>query len=174
DLTGSERESPTSYNSPFEGGTQVAAYYIVRTILLDDAIYPVYVPQNEGIFRPIKVVAPLGTIYNPSFPRACSGRFMKCERICDNVVLALSEPLPPGRWRGGIGIVRETRFLALGYVSSEADRHYEPPRGVYGGSAGIVAGMARDRAGEPPEPLPALLTGVEFAPGDVLRIVTPS
>ena len=33
DLTGSEPESPTSYNAPFEGATQVAAYYIVRTIL---------------------------------------------------------------------------------------------------------------------------------------------
>ena len=257
DLTGSERESPTSYNAPFEGGTQVAAYYIVRTILLDDAIYPVHVPQNEGIFRPIKVIAPLGTIYNPSFPRACSGRFMKCERICDNVVLALSEPLPErtgagngavchaiaysgfqaergqywvyieinessyggrfgkdgldsvdsllvntrnnpieelemryplrvetyelrteapaaGRWRGGIGIVRETRFLEPGYVSSEADRHFDPPRGVYGGQPGVVATMARKHEGTLPETLPALLTGVEFAPGDVLRIVTPS
>ena len=40
------------------------------------------------------MIAPKGTIYNPNFPRACSGRFMKCERICDNVILALSEPWP--------------------------------------------------------------------------------
>ena len=257
DLTGSEPESPTSYNAPFEGATQVAAYYIVRTILLDDATFPVHVPQNEGIFRPVRVVAPEGTIYNPSFPRACSGRFMKCERICDNVILALSEPLPeqttagngavchaiaysgyqperqqywvyieinessyggrfgkdgldsvdsllvntrnnpieelelryplrilryelreepsaPGKWRGGIGIVRETRFLDDGFVSSEADRHYDPPRGVYGGANGLTAAMARRQEGVSVEDLPALLTGVEFPRGDSLLIRTPS
>lgn len=257
DLTGSEPESPTSYNSPFEGATQVAAYYIIRTILLDDALSDVHVPQNDGIFRPIKVVAPEGTIYNPRFPRACSGRFMKCERICDNVILALSEPWPerttagngavchaisysgfqpeksqywvymeinessyggrygmdgldsvdslllntrnnpieelegryplrceryelrseppaPGQWRGGIGIVRETRFLTDGYVSSEADRHFDPPKGVYGGSNGVTAAMTRNPGAEDEEALPALLTGVEFKNGDLLRIETPS
>jgi N-methylhydantoinase B len=257
DLTGSEPESPTSYNSPFEGATQVAAYYIIRTILLDDALNDVHVPQNDGIFRPIKVVAPEGTIYNPRFPRACSGRFMKCERICDNVILALSEPWPerttagngavchaisysgflpeksqywvymeinessyggrfgkdgldsvdsllvntrnnpiedlegryplrceryelrpeppaPGRWRGGVGIVRDTRYLVDGFVSSEADRHYDPPKGVYGGSDGLVARMTRNPGSESEESLPALLTGVEFKKGDLLRIETPS
>lgn len=257
DLTGSEPESPTSYNSPFEGATQVAAYYIVRTVLIDDALSDVHVPQNEGIFRAINVVAPEGTIYNPSFPRACTGRFMKCERICDNVILALSEPWPErttagngavchaiaysgyepeksqywvyieinessyggrfgkdgmdsvdsllvntrnnpieelemryplrceryelrseppaaGRWRGGVGIVRETRFLEEGYVSSEADRHYDPPRGVYGGANGLTAAMTRNPESDEPESLPALLTGVEFKPGDLLRIETPS
>ncbi len=257
DLTGSEAESPTSYNSPFEGATQVAAYYIVRTILLDDALSDVHVPQNDGIFRAIDVIAPKGTIYNPNFPRACSGRFMKCERICDNVILALSEPWPertsagngavchaisysgfvpekaqywvymeinessyggrygkdgldsvdsllvntrnnpieelegryplrceryelrseppaPGLWRGGIGIIRETRYLVDGYVSSEADRHYDPPRGVYGGSNGLVARMTRNPGAEREEALPALLTGVEFKTGDLLRIETPS
>src|SRR6185503_6821138 len=198
-----------------------------------------------------------GTIYNPRFPRASSVRFMKCERICDSVILALSEPWPerttagngavchaisysgflpeksqywvymeinessyggrfgkdgldsvdsllvntrnnpiedlegryplrceryelrpeppaPGRWRGGVGIVRDTRYLVDGFVSSEADRHYDPPKGVYGGSDGLVARMTRNPGSESEEALPALLTGVEFKKGDLLRIETPS
>jgi N-methylhydantoinase B/oxoprolinase/acetone carboxylase alpha subunit len=80
----------------------------------------------------------------------------------------------PGQWRGGIGIVRETRFLADGYVSSEADRHVDPPRGVYGGSSGSTASMARMQGRHEVESLPALLTGVPFAAGDALLILTPS
>jgi N-methylhydantoinase B/oxoprolinase/acetone carboxylase alpha subunit len=85
-----------------------------------------------------------------------------------------SEPPAPGRWRGGVGIVRETRFLDDGYVSSEADRHYDPPRGVYGGVDGLTASMARMQGTSHVEALPALLTGVPFPTGDALLILTPS
>ena len=70
--------------------------------------------------------------------------------------------------------MRETRFLADGYVSSEADRHYDPPRGVYGGANGLTASMARLQGTTQIETLPALLTGVPFAAGDSLLILTPS
>ena len=70
DLTGSNLEVPTGYNVPFEGTLLVAAYFVVRTILLDEATAPVQVPQNDGIFRPVQVIAPKGTIFNPNFPRA--------------------------------------------------------------------------------------------------------
>ena len=53
-----------------------ARYYAVRTILLDEVTFPEHVPQNDGVFRPVKVIAPKGTIFNPSFPRACFSRFM--------------------------------------------------------------------------------------------------
>src|SRR4029078_9837879 len=71
DLTGSNAEVPTGYNVPFEGSLLVGAYSAVRTILLSEGNFPEHVPQNDGIFRPVKVVAPQGSIYKPSFPRAC-------------------------------------------------------------------------------------------------------
>ena len=77
DLTGSAPEVPTGYNVPFEGSLLVGAYYAVRTILLDEVTFPEYVPQNDGIFRPVNVIAPKGTIFNPSFPRACFSRFIR-------------------------------------------------------------------------------------------------
>src|SRR3954464_14826107 len=94
DLTGSHPEVPTGYNVPFEGSLLVAAYFVVRTLLLDEATYPERVPQNDGIFRPVKVVAPKGTIYNPSFPRACFSRFCQVQRVIDNTILALADVIP--------------------------------------------------------------------------------
>ena len=89
DLTGSNPEVPTGYNVPFEGTLLVAAYFVIRTLLLDEATFPEHVPQNDGIFRPVKVIAPKGTIYNPNFPRACFSRFCQVQRVIDNTILAL-------------------------------------------------------------------------------------
>ena len=68
DLTGSNPEVPTGYNVPFEGSLLVSCYYAVRTILLDEVTFPEHVPQNDGVFRPVKVIAPKGTIFNPQLP----------------------------------------------------------------------------------------------------------
>jgi 5-oxoprolinase (ATP-hydrolysing) len=65
DLTGSSDEVPTGYNSPFEGTTISAMTFIVRMIFLDEAAYPVFVPQNEGMLKPVTVIAPHGSIFNP-------------------------------------------------------------------------------------------------------------
>ena len=85
DLTGSNPEVPTGYNVPFEGSLLVSCYYAVRTVLLDEVTFPEHVPQNDGVFRPVKVIAPKGTIYNPNFPRACFSRFCQTQRVVDNV-----------------------------------------------------------------------------------------
>ena len=85
DLTGSHPEVPTGYNVPFEGSLLVSCYYAVRTILLDEVMFPEHVPQNDGVFRPVKVIAPKGTIFNPNFPRACFSRFCQTQRVVDNV-----------------------------------------------------------------------------------------
>ena len=47
---------------------------------------------------------------------------------CDQYELR-PEPAAPGRWRGGIGIVRRNRFLVDGIYSCEGDRQTDPPRG---------------------------------------------
>ena len=227
DLTGSNAEVPTGYNVPYEGSLLVGAYYAVRTILLDEVTFPEHVPQNDGVFRPVKVIAPKGTIYNPTFPRACFSRFCQVQRVVDNTILALADALPegvtagnsagihfcaysgfseemgeywlylevnegayggrhgkdamdsvdnlmantrnnpieeldlrfpircdqyelrpepaaPGRWRGGIGIIRRNRFLVDGVYSCEGDRQTDPPRGIFGGWDGLVASCRKN------------------------------
>jgi len=257
DLTGTHEESPTAFNAPFEGTTQVTAYYIVRTLLLDEVLIDQHVPQNDGIFRPITVEAPLGCLFNPRFPRACTSRFPQAQRLADLVIQALApvlpeqatagnsascevaafavflpeqeqyqvhveinegsyggrlgrdgmdsvdclvantrnnpieeleshykirteryelrdEPAAPGEWRGGIGIVRENRILADGFVSLQGDRHLEAPLGIFGGSPGQVGTTTKNPGTPEEEALPAKIAGLPMKEGDVLRIVTPS
>jgi N-methylhydantoinase B/oxoprolinase/acetone carboxylase alpha subunit len=257
DLTGSSPEVPTGYNVPYEGTLLVAAYFVIRTLLLDEATFPERVPQNDGIFRPVKVIAPKGTIYNPNFPRACFSRFCQVQRVIDNTILALSEviptkvtggnsagihfcsysgfleksgeywiylevnegsyggrcgkdgldsvdnlmvntrnnpieeldmrfpvrceryelrPLPaaPGKWRGGIGIVRENRFLVDGTYSSEGDRHLDPPRGIFGGHDGVPGRVTKNPGKKAAEELPAKVTGIPCEAGDLIRIQAPN
>jgi N-methylhydantoinase B/oxoprolinase/acetone carboxylase alpha subunit len=46
----------------------------VRSILLDTVTYGP-IPQNSGLTRPIKIVAPLGCLANPIFPAPVIARF---------------------------------------------------------------------------------------------------
>lgn len=94
DFTGSHPEVPTAFNCPFDGATRVAMYYIIRTIFLDEAAHEEFIPQNEGMFRPIKVIAPKGSIFNPRFPRSCYLRFPQEMRAVDLVIKALAQVVP--------------------------------------------------------------------------------
>jgi N-methylhydantoinase B len=257
DLTGSNAEVPTGFNVPFEGSLLVGAYYAIRTILLDEVVFPEHVPQNDGIFRPVSVIAPKGSIYNPNFPRACFSRFTQVQRVVDNTILALSDALPeqttagnsagihfcsysgfleeqgeywlylevnegayggrhgkdamdsvdnlmantrnnpieeldlrfpvrceqyelrsepaaPGKWRGGIGIIRRNRFLVPGVYSCEGDRQFDPPRGVFGGWDGLVAACRKNADRSDEEYLDAKVTGIPFDAGEFIELVEPN
>ena len=89
DLTGSSDEVPTGYNVPFEGTTFSAMSFITRMIFLDEVSQPVYVPQNEGMMKPVKVIAPKGSIFNPKFPRSCLASFLQVQREVELVLRAL-------------------------------------------------------------------------------------
>ena len=59
-------------------------------------------------------------------------------------VRAAPEPASPGRWRGGIGIIRRNRFLVDGVYSCEGDRQTDPPLGIFGGWDGLVASCRKN------------------------------
>ena len=94
DLTGSAAQSPTAFNVPFEGSTKVACYFAFRALLLDTYTHEEHIPQNEGSFRPVKVTAPLGSIYNPIAPVAAEARFCQIQRVVDLIIKALPPVLP--------------------------------------------------------------------------------
>jgi N-methylhydantoinase B/oxoprolinase/acetone carboxylase alpha subunit len=257
DLTGSEAEVPTGFNVPFEGSLLVGAYYAVRTLLLDEVTFPEHVPQNDGVFRPVQVIAPKGTIFNPNFPRACFSRFCQVQRVVDNTILALADQLPeqvtagnsagihfcsysgfqpesgeywlylevnegayggrhgkdamdsvdnlmantrnnpieeldlrfpmrcdqyelrpepaaPGRWRGGVGIIRRNRFLVDGTYSCEGDRQTDPPRGIFGGWHGLTASCRKNPDTPHEQYLEAKVTGVTFSAGEYIEFREPN
>ena len=94
DLSGSSPQVPTAFNVPFDGSTKVAAFFIFRALLLDTYTSNDDIPANEGSFRPIKVIAPKGSIFNPIWPAAAEARFCQIQRMSDLVIKALAPVLP--------------------------------------------------------------------------------
>jgi N-methylhydantoinase B/oxoprolinase/acetone carboxylase alpha subunit len=257
DLTGSAKESPTAYNSPFEGCTRTAANYIMRTIFLDEDLFEEHIPQNNGMSRPLTLIAPEGSIFNPSFPRACFTRFPQINLMSDCVLRSLIPIMPerlcagtsahihfvsysgyipekqeywvylevnegsyggrfgkdgmdavdalnantrnvpieetewhhplrieryelrndyraPGKWTGGLGIVRDTRYLTDGQFTCEGDRHMEAPEGFFGGLNGKPGAIVKNPGESDEVTWPSKTSGASVQAGDVLRIVTPS
>ena len=94
DLTGSSDQVETGFNVPFEGSTKVACFCGIRSLLLDAVTSEIKVPSNQGSFRPINVIAPKGSIYNPNFPAAAEARFSQINRVIDLMYKALAPVLP--------------------------------------------------------------------------------
>src|SRR5690625_579758 len=94
DLTGSSDQVPTAYNCAFEGTTVSAFTFITRMMFLDEVAFPVHVPQNEGMLKPLKVIAPEGTIFNPTYPAATFSRFSQVQRAVDLALRALAPVIP--------------------------------------------------------------------------------
>jgi 5-oxoprolinase (ATP-hydrolysing) len=136
DLTGSSDEVPTGFNCPFEGTTVSAMSFITRMIFLDEATYPVFVPQNEGMLAPVKVVAPKGSIFNPSYPRACFARFCQVQRAVDLALRALAPVVPEQVTAGNSA---HLHFISYsGFLEEEGEYwvYLEVDEGSYGGRPG--------------------------------------
>jgi N-methylhydantoinase B len=66
-----------------------AVYYCIRCLAPED------LPSNEGALRPIRIIAPEGTLVNARPPRAvCAGNVETSQRIVDAVFGALAQALP--------------------------------------------------------------------------------
>lgn len=94
DFTGSSPQSPDcAINIPFEGSVIPAVLVVLQSILLDEAIFG-HVPMNEGVWRCIKVEAPLGSWLNPRFPAATISRNMGNLVVAYALVAALAQAGP--------------------------------------------------------------------------------
>lgn len=105
DLTGSADQVSTAFNVPFEGSTKVACFFAFRALLLDTYTHQEYIPQNEGSFRPIKVTAPKGCIFNPIAPAAAEARFSQIQRVVDLIIKALAPVIPDKATAGNAAVL---------------------------------------------------------------------
>lgn len=90
------------------------------------------IPNNSGMFRPIRVFAPLGTIINVQMPGASSMRGVTGFRVIDTVLGALAMMLPDRVLAAGEGgntlmIIGGQRSGRTSYV------YYELMSGTWGG-----------------------------------------
>jgi 5-oxoprolinase (ATP-hydrolysing) len=127
---------PTGYNCPFEGTTVSAMTFITRMIFLDEATYPVFVPQNEGMLAPVNVVAPRGSIFNPNYPRACFARFCQVQRAVDLALRALAPVLPNQITAGNSAHLGFLAYSGFNEDEGEYWVYLEVDEGSYGGRPG--------------------------------------
>ena len=252
DLTGTADQVDLPINMPFEGTVDIAITLTLRAILLDSTRHDT-VASNQGLFRPITIEAPLGSLANPRFPAPTIARFCPGNLIADTVMRALAPVLPDavaagvgnlkvvaysgaaeggswvymdivegsyggrsgkdgldavdtlyantrnnpiedieshyplrvrryelvdggagaGRWRGGLGSVRDIEFLADGGFSLEGDGNLVPPPGLFGGLPGTPGSVTLNPDTPEAVSLPSKIPYRKSHRGDVLRLVGP-
>lgn len=254
DLTGTGPQvKDRPVNMPLMGTVDIAIYLTLRSIILDSTIYGSF-PQNSGLVRPIKIIAPKGTLCNPIFPAPTIARFNSGNIVADTLMKALAQVVPhqvsagvgnlqviafsgekdenywvymdimegsyggrygkdgmdavdtlyantrnnpiedieshyplrveryelkdnecaPGKWRGGIGSVREISFLADGSFSVEADGHKFAPWGFDGGKTGSVGSLfIQEVDKDEPTKLPSKLPNRVVKEGSKIKLAGP-
>src|SRR5580693_1858068 len=134
DLTGTADQIPDRpINMPFEGTVDVAVWLTVRSVLLDTAVRG-HIPVNDGLLRPIRITAPLGSLANPIFPAPTIARFCTGNAVADTVMKALAQAVP-GQVSAGIGNLKVIAFSGMRGAGHWV--HMEIFEGSYGGRDGM-------------------------------------
>ncbi|MGD0417700.1 MAG: hydantoinase B/oxoprolinase family protein [Terriglobales bacterium] len=88
DFTGSDPQVQGAINA-VEAITYSACFYVFRCLLRED------VPATSGLMRPIRVIAPSGTVVNAMPPAAVAGGNVETsQRIVDVLLKALAQAIP--------------------------------------------------------------------------------
>jgi N-methylhydantoinase B len=252
DLTGTSDQIDLPVNMPLRGTVDIAVHVTLRSLLLDTSRHDA-VATNAGLFRPVTVTAPEGTLANPTFPAPTIARFCGGNIVADTLMRALAPVLPeavsagvgnlkvtafsgeqdgrawvymdimegsyggrfgkdgldavdtlyantrnnpiedieshyplrvrryelvesgagPGRWRGGLGSIRDFEFLADGGFSLEGDGNSVGPPGLFGGGDGAPGSVLMNPGTATETALPSKIPYRRAAAGEVLRLVGP-
>lgn len=119
-------------NMPFVGTVDVALWLTLRSILLDTEIFGP-IPQNDGLYRPVTIKAPLGCLANPEFPAPTIARFAPGNVVADTLMKALS-PAVPALVCAGVANLKAVTFSGADHGSQWV--HIEIFEGSYGGRLG--------------------------------------
>jgi len=132
DFTGTADQTDGPINAVL-AVTASATYYAVRCVTDPD------IPPNHGCYRPIDIVAPEGTIVNPTPPAAVvGGNLETSQRVTDVVLGALAQVAPEAVAAAGQGTMNN---VTLGGTDPRGDgdspyAFYETQGGGFGGRAG--------------------------------------
>jgi N-methylhydantoinase B len=129
DFSGSSPQTRGGINAPF-AVTASAVWYAVK------AATDPWNPANSGSYRPIRVVAPSGTITNPRMPApVIAGNHETANIIVDAVFGALAQAVPDRVIAAGSG---SAAVISIGGADSRPGRldrsfvHVEPHGGAWG------------------------------------------
>jgi N-methylhydantoinase B/oxoprolinase/acetone carboxylase alpha subunit len=135
DFTGSDAQTSGGVNANL-AITLSATFYAFRCLVTEDVLY------NDGIGRPIKVIAPAGTVVNALHPSAVAGGNVETsQRITDVVLGALAMALPeviPAASQGTMNNVTLGGTDTQSGGRGKAFAYYETAGGGMGGRNGLA------------------------------------
>ncbi|TCR65309.1 hydantoinase B/oxoprolinase family protein [Bosea sp. BK604] len=100
DFTGSDPQVPAAYNYTTGDRTHP---YLVQALLNFILTQQPDTPRNGGLLRPIKTIAPRGTIVNAELPAAGGARVASSARVFDSIMACLNQAVPGGVLASGPG-----------------------------------------------------------------------
>jgi N-methylhydantoinase B len=78
-----------------------------------------------------------------------------------------------GKWRGGLGSIRDMQFQGRAHMSLEGDGHRHPPKGAFGGYDGTPGDVVLITGNGSEAHLASKFQSRWAEPGDVIRTVSP-
>jgi N-methylhydantoinase B len=126
DFTGTSPQVRGPLNSDRSAALS-AIHFVVRALAGGEA------PKNGGVFRPVTVNMPLGTVVNPRPPAPVNARTMTMKRIADTLLGALVQAIPDRIPAAPCGL---ERIFILGGVKPETGQRFVCAELDTGGSGG--------------------------------------
>ncbi len=131
DFTGSDPQVEGSVNANF-AITLSASLYAFRCLVEEDVLY------NEGVARPLTVIAPAGSIVNAQRPSAVAGGNVETsQRITDVVLGALAQALPERLPAASQGTMNNITLGGRDPRRGASFAYYETMAGGMGGRRGL-------------------------------------
>lgn len=126
DFGGSSPQVPGSINA-VEAITFSACFYVFRCLLQED------VPAVAGLMRPIRVIAPEGTVVNARPPAAVAGGNVETsQRIVDVLLRALAQAMPDRVPAGSSGTMNNLTIGGIDPRTGQPFAYYETIAGGMG------------------------------------------
>jgi len=130
DFTGSDAQVEGSVNA-VAAITYSACFYVFRCLLAED------VPATAGLMRPIRVIAPEGTIVNAKPPAAVAGGNVETsQRIVDVLLRALAQAIPDRIPAAASGTMNNLTIGGTDPRTGEPFTYYETAAGGMGARPG--------------------------------------
>jgi N-methylhydantoinase B len=130
DFTGSDPQIEGSINA-VEAITYSACFYVFRCLLADD------VPATSGLMRPIRVIAPEGSVVNARPPAAVAGGNVETsQRIVDVLLRALAQAIPDRIPAAASGTMNNLTIGGIDPRTGQPFAYYETIAGGMGARPG--------------------------------------
>jgi N-methylhydantoinase B len=129
DFSGTDRQVAGNINAVY-AITVSAVYYVVRSLI------PEPIPASAGVMRPVRVIAPEGTVVNASFPAAvAAGNVETSQRIVDVLLRALGRATPGRVPAASSGTMNNLTLGGIDPRDGSIFSYYETVGGGMGGCA---------------------------------------